>query len=413
MFPFKFTFFPVGNTKIYLAVCGLVVFFLSRIHDNKPVSSRAMVMVSLAAFAVSFISIVSLIYNETYDTTYAMYIVQMWVWVGGAYFVTQCMKTVHGNMNIEVIGFYVIGICTVQCLFALMNEFIPEFKGLVDAYVEQETANLNKLDRMYGIGASLDTGGSRFACALILLSHILIKCAKKDRSNGLIIMLTFLFVFIFIVGNMVARTTFVGGVIAILYLLYCLKNGINTSYRKVFLSFAVTLTVCIPILTTLYLSSPEIRNMFRFAFEAFFSLQEKGNIETSSTNDLLAMWGHIPQNLKTWIIGDGYFMHPAAFDTYYTGMHRTWGYYMETDVGYLRFIFYFGMIGLLAFAYFFVLCTRECFQKYPNDKAVFILLLIMNYVLWAKVATDIFFIYALYLVSDYSLEAEGKYPTTE
>ena len=169
MFPFSFTFLPVGNTKIYLAVCGLVLFFLNQIRNRQQVSSHFMVTVSLAAFVVSLICIVSLLYNETNDTTYAIYIIQMWVWTGGAYFVTRCMKSVHGNVTVELIAFYVVGVCAIQCFFALMNEFIPVFKGWVDTYVEQETANLNRLDRMYGIGASLDTGGSRFACALILL----------------------------------------------------------------------------------------------------------------------------------------------------------------------------------------------------------------------------------------------------
>lgn len=134
MFPFSFTFLPVGNTKIYLAVCGLVLFFLNQIRNRQQVSSHFMVTVSLAAFVVSLICIVSLLYNETNDTTYAIYIIQMWVWTGGAYFVTRCMKSVHGNVTVELIAFYVVGVCAIQCFFALMNEFIPVFKGWVDTY---------------------------------------------------------------------------------------------------------------------------------------------------------------------------------------------------------------------------------------------------------------------------------------
>lgn len=413
LFPFKLTFFPIGNTKIFLAICGLAIYFFTHTRDNKPVASRAMVTVSFAAVAVSFISFISLIYNGTNDTTYAKYIIQMWVWAGGAYFVTQCMKAVHGKVSIEIIGFYVIGVCVVQCLLALFIEFIPLFKEFVDTYVEQDTANLNRLDRMYGIGASLDTAGSRFACALILLLFILIKYVNENRSDRLIYLLAFLFVFIFIVGNMVARTTSIGGVICFFYLLYCLKNGNGRLYQKVFLSFATILTISIPILTILYNSSPEIRDMFRFAFEGFFNWSEKGIFETGSTNDLLAMWGHIPQYLKTWIIGDGYFMNPSEFDNYYIGKHQTWGFYMETDVGYLRFIFYFGLVGLLTFAYFFVLCTRKCLQIYTKDKELFVLLLLLNYILWCKVATDVFFIYALFLVADYSEASEMNNPALE
>lgn len=115
MFPFSFTFLPVGNTKIYLAVCGLVLFFLNQIRNRQQVSSHFMVTVSLAAFVVSLICIVSLLYNETNDTTYAIYIIQMWVWTGGAYFVTRCMKSVHGNVTVELIAFYVVGVCAIQC----------------------------------------------------------------------------------------------------------------------------------------------------------------------------------------------------------------------------------------------------------------------------------------------------------
>lgn len=46
-----------------------------------------------------------------------------------------------------------------------------------------------------------------------------------------------------------------------------------------------------------------------------------------------------PDNLKTWIIGDGYFNGPEDSDPYYTGEIWDIGYYKGTDVGYLRFIF--------------------------------------------------------------------------
>lgn len=45
-------------------------------------------------------------------------------------------------------------------------------------------------------------------------------------------------------------------------------------------------------------------------------------------------------------------------------------------------------------------CTRECCRKYGSDKVLFVLLMIMNMVLWAKVATDLFVIFALFLLAD-------------
>ena len=52
-----------------------------------------------------------------------------------------------------------------------------------------------------------------------------------------------------------------------------------------------------------------------------------------------------PDNLKTWLIGDGYFSNPYNIDPYFTGRF-VGGYYMSTDVGYLRFIFYSGLVGI-------------------------------------------------------------------
>lgn len=400
IFPFTFTFFPVGNTKIYMAVLGVLLFIVNSIRNRNSATNRSMIYVSLAALAVSIVGIISVFYNETNDYAYAQYIISMWVWAGAAYFVVQMMKKIHGNITVELIGKYIIGVCVAQCCFALMNEFIPAFKNIVDAYVEQQTEFLNRVERMYGIGASLDTAGSRFACSLIMLAYIMTKYAKNGGKNIVILFYVLIFVFITVVGNMIARTTIAGVAIAFGYFLYTLKDGFNSYQRKILYSFVSIAALAVPVIIYLYATSPEASNLFSYAFESFFNLAEEGKLETHSTNELLDMWTKIPEQLKTWIIGDGYFVYPYIHDPYYIGDQR-WAYYMGTDVGYLRFIYYFGIIGLLTFFYFFVCCTRECSKKYSSDKVLFVLLLIMNMVLWAKVATDLFFIFALFLLADY------------
>ena len=388
LFPLTFTFLPVGNTKIYMAVLGLLLFMLNRITSRAPQTARSMVYVSLAALAVSLAGVFSVFLNGTYDYTYAQYLILMWVWAGAAYFVMQCMKKVHGRITADLVCLYVIGVCVAQCGFALLNEFVPAFKSVVDACVDQQTELLNEVDRMYGIGASLDTGGSRFACALIMLAYVMVRYAKRGGHVAVTLFHVLLFVFLMVVGSMVARTTLAGAVIALAYLLFTLKDGFQSYHGRIFLSFAGIVLVAAPFGIYLYATSPEMSELFMFAFEAFFNLAGGGEFETHSTTELMDMWTHIPEHLKTWIIGDGYI-----------GVHK-WAYYMGTDVGYLRFIFYFGLVGLLAFIYFIVCCTRECCRKYGSDKVLFVLLMIMNMVLWAKVATDLFVIFALFLLAD-------------
>lgn len=399
LFPLTFTFLPVGNTKIYMAVLGLLLFMLNRITSRAPQTARSMVYVSLAALAVSLAGVFSVFLNGTYDYTYAQYLILMWVWAGAAYFVMQCMKKVHGRITAGLVCLYVIGVCVAQCGFALLNEFVPAFKSVVDACVDQQTELLNEVDRMYGIGASLDTGGSRFACALIMLAYVMVRYAKRGGHAAVTLFHVLLFVFLMVVGSMVARTTLAGAVIALAYLLFTLKDGFKSYHGRIFLSFAGIVLVAAPFGIYLYATSPEMSKLFMFAFEAFFNLAGGGEFETHSTTELMDMWTHIPEHLKTWIIGDGYFVYPYIYDPYYIGEQR-WAYYMGTDVGYLRFIFYFGLVGLLAFIYFIVCCTRECCRKYGSDKVLFVLLMMMNMVLWAKVATDLFVIFALFLLAD-------------
>ncbi|MBQ5902915.1 MAG: hypothetical protein IIW89_01060, partial [Alistipes sp.] len=95
--------------------------------------------------------------------------------------------------------------------------------------------------------------------------------------------------------------------------------------------------------------------------------------------------------------GDGYMINPTNIDPYYTG--PDWGgYYQQTDIGYLRFIFYSGIIGLLAMAIFIWKSGQISMRKFSNQQMLFWLLLAVNYTVWLKVSTDIFLAIALFLV---------------
>ena len=70
---------------------------------------------------------------------------------------------------------------------------------------------------------------------------------------------------------------------------------------------------------------------------------------------------------------------------------------MNTDAGYSRFIFYFGLIGLGAFMYFFIQVCQICIKRSYEYRIMFLLILILNFVIWVKVTTDIFMIFAPFL----------------
>lgn len=399
-FPIEFTFLPGVNTKMAMAGFGLVILIVQMARQRKPHIDEGVFRFSIIALLVSFWGLLAVTYNETSDYTYATYIVSMWVWLSGAYVVVTFIRALHGYMSVELVCNYLIAVCTAQCISALMIDSIPAFNDLVNKYVSSfgfvDTRYLTK--RLHGIGAGLDVAGLRFSTVLCAIAYITSRIASTKRKSYIWIYLV-CFVIIGLVGNMIARTTTMGIGLALLYWVYMLfKQSKNAKEEKSHLWgwLIGVILIALLIIVPLYNTNPNFRANTRFAFEGFFSLVEKGKWEVHSNNILKSMY-IFPDNLKTWIIGDGYMLNPYYNDPYYTGID--WhGYYQGTDVGYLRFIFYFGIFGLLTFIAFFIAITQSCMKKFPAQSMLFLLFLAVNMAGWFKVSTDVFLVFAPFLL---------------
>ena len=399
-FPFEFTFLPSINTKMAMAGIGVVVLVIQLARGRKSVIDRDFFQLSLIAGLVSLIGLFAVTWNDTYDYTYATYIVSMWVWLSGAYVVTQAITKLHGHISVELVCNYLIVVCLAQCLIAFaMTQYLP-LKNFVDSFLGS-TGFMGKMeDRMYGIGASLDVAGSRFSVILVMIISILLKIAATDKKKCIGLYWVAFFV-ITIIGNMMSRTTTVGVIVALAYLFYVSRIytlQIDSGMRQVLGWFVGILCAVILLVTYGYHTNPGFQENLRFGFEGFFSLVEKGRWEVHSNNTLKGMF-IFPETLKTWIIGDGYIINPKDIDPYFTGKMRG-GYYMGTDVGYSRFLFYFGLTGLIAFSAVIYKAFRICYNRFTNQRALFVMLLLINFIVWFKVSTDIFMVFALFLMVD-------------
>ncbi len=402
-FPFTFTFLPGVNTKMAMAGVGLVLVGLQLGRARNSIFSKDMVTISLYAVMVSFTSFIAVTLNETRDYTYVSYIISMWVWLSAAFVAVKYMRTVHGYISVELVCNYLIVVCVFQCISALIIDAFPVVKNFALAYISDlgptQMELMKEAGRLFGFGAALDPAGSRFAAVLTIIVFMATRLAATNRNKYLVGYIL-AFIFIAIVGNMIARTTTVGVIIALAFLLYSIglhRMAISKSTGRIILWFVGVLVVAVPLLTILYHTNEQFHDNIRFAFEGFFSLAEKGRWEVNS-NEILKNMIVFPDNLKTWIIGDGYMVNPNISDPYYTGEYHQAGYYQLTDIGYLRFIFYSGLIGLAAMALFIWKAGRICLQKFQNQQILFWLLLAINYAVWIKVSTDIFLVLALFLV---------------
>src|SRR5699024_8719355 len=139
----------------------------------------------------------------------------------------------------------------------------------------------------------------------------------------------FVVILVFIGGLLTARSFLIAILLGILML-----SVINSkSVVGFILSNLKAILLIIPIALLLYvvlgsIFAPEqFDKLFNYAFELFVNFFKGDGFESSSTNRLKEMY-ILPDNLITWLIGDGKMQS------------LTGGYYMHTDVGYIRLIFY-------------------------------------------------------------------------
>ena len=392
-FPFEFTFLPGINTKMLLAAMGLVLFVARAAASRSASLDREFFVLIIFASIVSLSGIISVVYNATTDLSYASYVVSFFVWMGGAYFVVSSIRFLHGKVTPLMVINYLAAICVAQCVIALLISRNPWVKDFVDSFLGGD-GFMGKLEnRMYGIGCALDVAGLKFSCVLVAISFVVMNGLCQPKLQTTIYWIAYLV--IAVVGNMIGRTTSVGVVVSLIYILvHCIFYGYREFLKSHVLPLLLLMVALLPLLIYLYNNSPKTREDLRFGFEGFFSLAETGRWETNSNNRLSDMFV-LPDNPKTWIIGDGYFDNPYS-DPNFNGDNPT-EFYKGTDVGYLRFIYYFGVIGLISFVVFFLVAFWECASRHRKYAILFLMILTINYIVWVKVSSDIFLIFSLFL----------------
>ena len=392
-FPFEFTFLPGINTKMLLAAMGLVLFVARAAASRSASLDRDFFVLIVFASIVSLSGIISVVYNATTALSYASYVVSFFVWMGGAYFVVSSIRFLHGKVTPLMVINYLAAICVVQCVIALLISRNPLVKDIVDSFLGGD-GFMGKLEnRMYGIGCALDVAGLKFSCVLVAISFVVMNGLCQPKLQTTIYWIAYLV--IAVVGNMIGRTTSVGVVVSLIYILvHCIFYGYREFLKSHVLPLLLLMVALLPLLIYLYNNSPKTREDLRFGFEGFFSLAETGRWETNSNNRLSDMFV-LPDNPKTWIIGDGYFDNPYS-DPNFNGDNPT-EFYKGTDVGYLRFIYYFGVIGLISFVVFFLVAFWECALRHRKYAILFLMILTINYIVWVKVSSDIFLIFSLFL----------------
>lgn len=383
------------NSKMLLALIGLVCLIIDKIGDKNPSISVDFIGITIISFGVSAMAQLSVAFNHTSEDSFTDYFMSFFTWMGAAYVVVRLIEAVHHEVTVKNLGNYLIGVCVFQCLTAYIVDVSTPVKEFIDSIVVY-TFSLDS-GRLYGLGAFLDPSGLRFAAILIILTALFLETGLNTLAQ---LLYSLSFLIIGILGCMISRSTSIGIALSLVYAICFYIQRIHSRELKISPLFGNALILLGGILLTVYLYNHDItfHRHLRFGFEGFFNYFEYNRFETRSTNILKNMIV-LPESLKTWIIGDGYLANPRT-DPNYLGP-VSGGYYMSTDIGYLRFIFFFGVLGMLFMLAMFIKATTTCMKAIPHYSLLFVFLLVSNLIFWIKVSSDILMVFAPFLILAY------------
>lgn len=384
VFPVYLTFLPSAiNTKMLIAGFGLMAFLYRSIREHEVKISRIVLISGLLAGLFSLWCLFAVTAAETYNMEYVYYIKSFFTWLLGAYACCVVMKVCAGKNDLPTLTKYIAIVCVGQCVMALLMDNVPFVSNTVDRFFYFGQDFCRRGGRLYGFGSILDVAGVRFSAMLLLIAHQV--STNKEVGERAVSITTYLLAFFITIaiGSTISRTTVVGGGLGLAYMAFAnisMRRGGYVSSRqvRVFIVGVLTLAFVLVVSVYLYMNSQMFHENFRFGFEGFFNWVETGEFTTGSTNHLQTMWVW-PETRRAWIIGEGI-----------VGVYKT-----NSDIGYVNFIFYCGLIGMVIYSLYYIynhLCLNE---KYNNFRLLSLLLVATTFIVWTKVQTDIFFIDAL------------------
>lgn len=337
IFPFQLKALPLPNTRI-LQILGLVCLFVY-VLSNKRIH-KAVLTYALLGCCICFIGVISIVINETDQLTFALTKgVYMLLYICSSFFVIYMMSKAYYPFTPTQAFESFIWVTVAQAIISLLFFCFPNILELYNSIVLLDDDAIQKAEalnafRLNSIGSvKYANAAVHYGIALWLL--ILLYLTRDSRFYHSTPSLYVLGPLFCLCGILSARTFFIILVVTILYVIYLI------GYRRICLIVSVLGRLFVPMLIAgaciiLYMVVHNLDFIIEWALELFINMADSGAMESASTNELKEMYV-FPQTIKTWIIGDG--MSNSA----------TGGFYMNSDVGYIRSLYYWGIIGSVVY----------------------------------------------------------------
>jgi len=334
--------FPVPLDRI-LQVAGFLLLLTQKNDLKQLINSKLARNIFLATGSLLVVAVlVQFQIKPNFDWYFVKLVLNFFLNCFSAYLLVWWARKCYHQLDFGIILQYLVGAALLQAFISFVFYANPslfyQYLSLLNEKSNQgllERADfINK--RFIGVGSVFFSGVIKAGIAyfaILILPHFR---KNKWTENRL---LYFLCVLILgVSGLMIARTFMVAMILgAILYVFLELKT-----LREFFLRSLTMLLIVIGIYALafciIYLVADEQRFpiAFYYVFEIFINLFSDFRLETTSTDDLQSMYV-FPDQLHTWLLGDARMANSDGT------------YFMHTDVGYLRLLFYFGLPATLLF----------------------------------------------------------------
>ncbi len=267
---------------------------------------------------------------------------------------------------------------------------IPSFKEIINFTKSEET--IAKGQSYAGVRANCLAGSDFFGLSAAFSVMYIIFLSHKNTWFATNRALKFLlFVFLLSGTFFAGRTGYVGLIVVFLFAMFNKREVFSKrkTSNKERLLWAIIIGSFFTIISTiifLYNTNEDIHNLLNFTFQNIFTLLEEGSMKTSSMESLDNMYFTIEP--LTFLFGAGQYVTKDG------------GYYMSTDVGYMRVILYMGVIGLM------MLLSMQCIimqlrngTEIKLKKYLFLLLLILHakgeVIVWNQIVLDTVVLFCL------------------
>lgn len=360
VFNIKLNFFPYYSNLV-ISILGFCIVLLLSFNNSKLKISKDILSLLIFVLCIPVSFSVSLLFNSDSSDYYYLktFFLNNIVYFFSAIFIFVLFFK-DKNRDYESYVKYLAIAVSLQLILSMVGFLNSNFFDFVFKFIamERDSSALENMSeyRMVGIGASFFGSGVINTITLLLIANSIM---KKNNKNFLILMVTFCI--IAFIGILSSRTTIIGLILSLCIFAINLKNNI-----KLLGGIGIVFTLFLIIYPILSVYNDKVSTIFDFGLGFLFDF--KNSEAADSVGVLQKYFTIIPDNYKTWLIGDARFGDQVS-------------YYQGTDVGIYRIIFCTGIVGLLSFflmQFYLLFKIRDDYLKKTSKVLIFISLIILN-----------------------------------